>query len=185
MNKNKIVITIGIVLSLLFVLPSCFPPFKYLKFEEDGKRREKLTLNAGNIDLKLKILSQGYYKGGMYEVYLETHISSDFPIEELSIRPDSILIFIGEAQLTKKHIMGGEDFFLKKDKHSYSDAFHFNCPIEQVRAALSANKSNRIKFVFNRFIMYDDAPVNFDTVYAVDTGELTQILNELYPPTSE
>ncbi|MCH7690381.1 MAG: hypothetical protein IIA17_04970, partial [candidate division Zixibacteria bacterium] len=111
---------------------------------------------AQNGNVKMEIRSEGGYKGGMYELFLVTDISSDHPIDEFSMRPDSILIFIGRTQLTKKHIMGGEGFYLKKDKHSYLDAYHFNCPIEQVRTELSANKSNKIKFVFDRFIMYDD-----------------------------
>lgn len=183
---NRLILNVGLALLVLLAISAC-PQLRkhHVKFERAGKQHEKLTLRAKDGKTKLELVIDGGYKGGTYELYLQTKISSDYPIEELSIRPDSILIFIGIAQLKKKHIMGGEGIYLEKDKHSYRDFFHFNCPIEQVRAAISANKSNKIKFVFDRFIMYGDTPVIFDTVYAVDTGELTDILNELYPPTSE
>lgn len=179
MFKNRILLTIGITLSLLFNLFSCHPAPIYLQFEKGNKRHDKLTLKAINADIELEILGRGWHQVGMYKLYLSTSVSSEIPIEELSFRPDSIQVYIGKVRLNKENIIGGDTAYLKTKRNFYRNGFYFNCSMIQATAELLASKSNKIKFVFDDFIIYEGKSVNFDTVYGADNGELADMLDRL------
>jgi len=168
-KRNSHLDTIILLLLVAFVtIVGCFPEWQYLEFQHEKYRREKLKIKGLNDTVELEVIAHQQQKGNIYQLHLQTDISTDSRFEEYTVSPDSIKIFAGHVRLNKTVFLWGDSLYLKEGKKSYSNLFVFSAQIDSLKNEISDDSTLAIAICLDGFLLNKELPIKFDSIYAFD-----------------
>jgi len=138
-------------------------------FEERGNTVKQKTIELEDLNAVIEIFgTHGIGFGNHHsEIIIAIKVKYDKTESEMQFFHDSIKVFYGSHEMTRKLIHGHNSFYQKIENNSYhnEDFYYYNFDPKQNMANVGSRK---IKIALDKFIKVDGNFLKIDSVYAQD-----------------